>query len=66
VARLSQIAGAEGASPVRWFEYLYPNSYDTLLLAPQAAKVATGAGALLGFVAVALVAGAALFEARDV
>jgi ABC-type transport system involved in multi-copper enzyme maturation permease subunit len=66
VARLSQLAGSESASPVRWFEYLYPNSYDTLLLAPQAAKIATGAGALLGFVAVALVAGAALFEARDV
>jgi ABC-type transport system involved in multi-copper enzyme maturation permease subunit len=66
VARLSQMVGSESASPVRWFEYLYPNSYDTLLLAPQAAKVATGAGALLGFVAVALVAGAALFEARDV
>jgi ABC-type transport system involved in multi-copper enzyme maturation permease subunit len=66
VARVARAVGAESASPMRWFEYLYPNSYDTLLLAPHAAKIATGAGVLLGFVAMTLVAGAALFEARDV
>jgi ABC-type transport system involved in multi-copper enzyme maturation permease subunit len=66
VARVSQTVGAEAASPMRWFEYLYPNSYDSLLLSPQMPRVLTGIGALLGFVAVALVAGSAMFEARDV
>jgi ABC-type transport system involved in multi-copper enzyme maturation permease subunit len=66
VARVARAVGSDSVSPVRWFEYLYPNSYDSLLLAPQAARVATGVGVLLGFVLVALVAGAALFQARDV
>jgi hypothetical protein len=51
---------------MRWFEYLYPNSYDALLLSPDASKVLAGVAALLGFVALALVAGSAMFQARDV
>jgi ABC-type transport system involved in multi-copper enzyme maturation permease subunit len=66
VARLGKNVGSESVSPMRWFEYLYPNSYDSLLLSPHAAKVATGGGVLVGFLAVAVVAGSALFEARDV
>jgi ABC-type transport system involved in multi-copper enzyme maturation permease subunit len=66
IARVAKNVGSGAASPMRWFEYLYPNSYDTMLLSPQAAKVATGSGVLLAFVALAIVAGSALFEARDV
>ncbi len=53
-------------SPMRWFEYLYPNSYDSLLLSPDAGKVATGAAALAGIVGLAVLAGSAIFQARDV
>jgi ABC-type transport system involved in multi-copper enzyme maturation permease subunit len=66
VARVSKSLGEGGASPMRWFEYLYPNSYDSLLLSPEGPKVMAGVGALLGFVALAIVAGSAMFEARDV
>jgi ABC-type transport system involved in multi-copper enzyme maturation permease subunit len=66
VARVSRTVEGASPSPMRWFEYLYPNSYDTLLLSPEVSRVAAGAGALVGFVALAIVAGSALFEARDV
>ena len=49
-----------------WYEYLYPNSYDTLLLAPETTKVLTALGILIGFVVVANAAGAALFQRRDI
>jgi ABC-type transport system involved in multi-copper enzyme maturation permease subunit len=63
-ARRSMEAGALAAPP--WYEYLYPNSYDSLLLAPETAKVLTGTVVLVGFVAVMVVAGSVLFERRDV
>jgi ABC-type transport system involved in multi-copper enzyme maturation permease subunit len=63
-ARRSLEAGALAAPP--WYEYLYPNSYDSLLLAPETAKVLTGTVVLLGFVALMIVAGSVLFERRDV
>jgi ABC-type transport system involved in multi-copper enzyme maturation permease subunit len=63
-ARRSIEAGALTAPP--WYEYLYPNSYDSLLLAPETAKVLTGTVVLLGFVVVMIVAGSVLFERRDV
>jgi hypothetical protein len=49
-----------------WYEYLYPNTYDTLLLAPETTKVLTALGVLLGFVVLANAAGAALFQRRDI
>jgi ABC-type transport system involved in multi-copper enzyme maturation permease subunit len=66
VARVSRVVTGEASSPMRWFEYLYPNSYDSLLLSPEATRVMAGAGALVGFVVLAIVAGSAMFEARDV
>ena len=44
-----------------WYEYLYPNGYDTMLLSPQPGKVLTAAGILLGFVAVVVAGGSFLF-----
>jgi hypothetical protein len=49
-----------------WYEYLYPNTYDTLLLSPETTKVLTALGILVGFVMVANAAGAALFQRRDI
>jgi ABC-type transport system involved in multi-copper enzyme maturation permease subunit len=66
LSRVSRSVAGEASSPMRWFEYLYPNSYDALLLSPDATRLLAGAGALLGFVALAIVAGSAMFEARDV
>jgi ABC-type transport system involved in multi-copper enzyme maturation permease subunit len=50
---------------MRWYEYLYPNAYKTLLLAQDGHDVLRGSALLLGFVACAAVGGAALFERRD-
>jgi ABC-type transport system involved in multi-copper enzyme maturation permease subunit len=49
-----------------WYEYLYPNTYDTLLLSPETTKVLTALGVLVGFVVLANVAGATLFQRRDI
>lgn len=66
VSHAREMITPESSSPMRWFEYLYPNSYDALLLSPDGSKVLAGIGALLGFVALSLVAGSAMFQARDV
>lgn len=52
--------------PMRWYEYLYPNAYDNLLLSPQPGNVFKALGILLGFVAVAIAGGSVLFAKRDV
>jgi ABC-type transport system involved in multi-copper enzyme maturation permease subunit len=49
-----------------WYEYLYPNTYDTLLLSNETTKVLTALGVLIGFVVLANAAGAALFQRRDI
>ena len=49
-----------------WYEYLYPNSYDTLLISPETTKVLTALGVLMGFIVLANAAGAALFQRRDI
>jgi ABC-type transport system involved in multi-copper enzyme maturation permease subunit len=52
--------------PPPWYEYLYPNAYDSMLLSPDASKVLTATVALVGFVAIVIVVGSALFQRRDV
>lgn len=49
-----------------WYEYLYPNAYDTLLISPHAGKVAIAHGVLLGFVVATTAVGSLLFARRDV
>jgi ABC-type transport system involved in multi-copper enzyme maturation permease subunit len=56
--------GVAGAPP--WYEYLYPNAYDSMLLSPDGGKALTATVVLLGFVAVAFVGGAVLLRRRDV
>jgi ABC-type transport system involved in multi-copper enzyme maturation permease subunit len=58
--------GAEGmAKEMSWYEYLYPNSYDHMLLSPELPKALTGLAVLLGFVAVVTACGSLLFARRD-
>ena len=49
-----------------WYEYLYPNAYDTMLLSPQPSRVLLATGILLGFVAFVIAAGSFLFSKRDI
>ncbi len=49
-----------------WYEYINPNSYDTLLLAPETGKVLAALAILLAFVAVTIGAGAFLLQRRDI
>jgi ABC-2 type transport system permease protein len=66
VARVKDMAQTGVAKDMNWYEYLYPNSYDTLLLAPETTKVLTAFGILAGFVLLANAGGAALFQRRDI
>jgi ABC-2 type transport system permease protein len=66
IARVKDMAQTGVAKDMNWYEYLYPNSYDTLLLAPETTKVLTALGVLVGFVLLANAGGAALFQRRDI
>ncbi|MGA7122746.1 MAG: ABC transporter permease [Polyangiaceae bacterium] len=76
---VSWIAGAGGfvsrqrhafeagiAPRMSWYEYFYPNAYDTLLLSPETTKVLTALGILVGFMMITLAAGSFVFERRDI
>jgi hypothetical protein len=58
------------AAPVlpgmRWYEYLYPNSYEQMLLSPDGTKVLTAVAVLLGFVVVVIAGGSFVFAKRDI
>ena len=49
-----------------WYEYLYPNAYENMLLSPDTPKALTALAVLLGFVAVMTTAGSFVFARRDV
>lgn len=52
--------------PWHWYEYLYPNTYEDMLLSPDAGRVFTAIAVLLGFVVAAIAAGSLLFAKRDI
>ncbi|HZU82643.1 MAG TPA: ABC transporter permease [Polyangiaceae bacterium] len=62
--RLSAEGGAQPA-PTLWYEFLYPNAYDTLLMSSDPARVLGAAGILIAFVAIATGAGSLLLARRD-
>jgi ABC-type transport system involved in multi-copper enzyme maturation permease subunit len=57
---------AAGLSERPWLAYLYPNTYDALLLSPDAGELALGALGPVAIAAVTTAAAALLFEMRDV
>jgi ABC-type transport system involved in multi-copper enzyme maturation permease subunit len=59
-------SAASVVKTMTWYEYLYPNAYDTLLLSPERTKVFAALGILVSFITVMTAAGSALFQRRDV
>lgn len=51
---------------IRWYEYLYPNGYDDLLLSPKPMHVAEGLAACAIYMVVFVGLAAALFAKKDV
>lgn len=51
---------------VRWYEYLYPNGYDDLLLSPKPAQVAAGIGACAAYMILFVTLSSLLFAKKDV
>ena len=51
---------------IRWYEYLYPNGYDDLLLSPKPQNVAAGFGACAVYMILFVGLSSALFSKKDV
>jgi len=51
---------------MHWYEYLYPNSFEQMLLSPDGSKVMTAVAVLLGFIVVAIAGGSFVFSRRDI
>ena len=51
---------------IRWYEYLYPNGYDDLLLNPKPQYVAAGIGACAAYMLLFVGLSALLFAKKDV
>jgi ABC-type transport system involved in multi-copper enzyme maturation permease subunit len=66
VSRVSESSETRVLRDMRWFEYVYPNAYDSMLLSPDPGRVLQGAGILLGFVALVIAAGSIIFQRRDI
>ena len=65
VSRTSEAVETSVLREMRWYEYFYPNAYDSMLLAPEATKVVAGVCILLAFMALVTVAGSALFSSGE-
>jgi ABC-type transport system involved in multi-copper enzyme maturation permease subunit len=65
IERLRDATATGVLREMSWYEYLYPNAYDTLLLSPQITRVLTALGILLAFVGLTAIGGSALFARRD-
>jgi ABC-type transport system involved in multi-copper enzyme maturation permease subunit len=66
VARIKDMAATHVAKPMNWYEYLYPNAYDELLLSPEWGRVLTGIGILVAFVIAMTALGSMVFARRDI
>lgn len=66
IARIREGLSSGVMKDMSWYEYLYPNAYDTMMLAPHAGRVALAHGILLGFVLALTAIGAFVFARRDV
>jgi ABC-type transport system involved in multi-copper enzyme maturation permease subunit len=66
IERLRQGAETGMVKEMSWYEYVYPNAYDTMLLSPELPKVLTAIAVLLGFVALVSTCGSLLFAKRDI
>jgi ABC-type transport system involved in multi-copper enzyme maturation permease subunit len=66
IARTKATIDTGMTQQMSWYEYLYPNGYDTMLLSPQPGKVLTAAAILLAFVAASVAGGSYLFSKRDI
>jgi len=59
-------AAAAAHQQMAWYEYLYPNAYQTLLLSAEAGRVFGAVAVLLAFVALTAAAGSLLLQRSDV
>jgi ABC-type transport system involved in multi-copper enzyme maturation permease subunit len=66
ISRLRDASVTGVVKDMSWYEYLYPNAYDTLLLSSETTRVLTALGILAAVVGVTAAAGSILFERRDI
>jgi ABC-type transport system involved in multi-copper enzyme maturation permease subunit len=57
---------ADVGNGMDWYDYLYPNSYDTLLLDPAASRTLVGFTILIAFIVIWTAGASFLFQRRDI
>lgn len=66
LVRINDALDSGRMANMRWFEYVYPNSYDDLLINPLWSKTAEGVLAVVAYWIVFVGGAALLFEKKDV
>ncbi len=66
ITRVSDEMNTGVVKDMSWYEYIYPNAYDTLMIAQQTTRILEAAGILVGFILVVMAAGSFLFQRRDI
>lgn len=66
IKRLANLAQTGTYTDMRWYEYVYPNNYDDLLLSREPTDVLKALAVLVGFSALMTALGSLLFSKRDV
>ena len=66
ITRVSDEMNTGVVKDMSWYEYIYPNAYDTLMIAQQTTRILEAAGILVGFIIVVMAGGSFLFQRRDI
>jgi ABC-type transport system involved in multi-copper enzyme maturation permease subunit len=64
--RVKDALSTGAIGPMRWCQYLYPNTYEHMLLSPRAATLLVGLFVPLAFVAASIGGGSLVFGRRDI
>lgn len=60
------LSHATSVGSMHWYEYLYPNNYKELLLAPDGKSVVTGLTLVVAYLVASIAGGSFLFRKRDI
>jgi ABC-type transport system involved in multi-copper enzyme maturation permease subunit len=66
ISRVGTMLETGEARPMSWYEYVYPNAYDEMLLSTDPRSVITALAVLFGVSALIVAGGSFLFAKRDI
>ena len=66
ISRMGDMLEGGDLKAMSWYEYLYPNAYDEMLLSSNPRSIVTALAILIGFAVLVVGAGSAVFARKDV